>query len=123
MSIEEVIEGNKLIAKFCGYKIWTSPNGNISVEDDGFTGQFAHDDTRFAYHQEWSLLVPAYNMALKIVKDLIGTQMNDLTLNEFHTVKMAMWGGFAADKESHQIYIDKPYKALVNFIKWHNTIK
>jgi len=118
MTVDEILEGNKLIAEFMGYEgqheDWCG--NNIEVED-----QFSETGkSMIAYspNESWRWLMEA---VIKIEDGLFAVEIKD---NHCFISGYRKYEGFTIlHKKSMESKITATYKAVVAFIKWYNTNK
>lgn len=124
---QEIIEGNKLIAKFMGARgyylnedIITYPAGD-NPEPSINNGTATHNIYDLKYHSSWDWLMPVmekigqeYNVRITWCADG-GTKGLDVTYIDRPDVfdkSIADFGGYGA--------IVNTWKCAVKFIEWHN---
>jgi len=116
MSKEEILEGNKLIAKFMGAEV--SQAYSKTKEQDGVMFYYPKDSSpdmfrnlssaSIKYHSSWDWLMPVY---IKIAKEekLWGDYEKSIIIFNIMYDRLG-------DAEG----IDKVYESVVEFIKWYN---
>lgn len=107
MKQNEIIENNKLIAKFM-------EKNNIYIEFERYVNRYGDieyseyfDNDELLYHISWDWLIPVINKITSMdiyfkYKDDLNSQFND--------------GGI----EINVKYIEVTYESVIDFIKWYN---
>lgn len=99
MSEQEILEGNKLIAEFMGYKIPNQTHKlNWIVYKDVFQPML--------FNTSWDWLMPA-------IKECLNKSEENLADWEYYYEQI--------DDSFFQIEIHQTWSAVVEFIKWYNS--
>lgn len=131
MTPEQIINGNKLIADFMGYKTWVAENGTVMAEDDlTYAGHLSHFAC-FQYRNNWNLLVP-------VVEKIEALKNDSINLNKVWTnidgCKCSIWTFFDVNdllrsaendgkfrvKRNGSSKIEATFLAVIDFISWYN---
>jgi len=127
MKEEEIIEYNKLIAKFMGIEI-VKRNGEDAVfmfEDAAFTEHFRCTKHN-TYHSDWNLLMPVIAKINQICKEK-GYPLSNRSREQEHLENQLdnplHWKSWSY----HSIHnlgtdITKEYERVVSFIQWDKSI-
>lgn len=119
MTNEEIIEGNKLIAKFMGGKFRKSKDKNtlnkyFDLKDKGYF----YYENEICYHASWDWIMPVVE---KI--ESFGFYTNILSADNDNK-KHAMHITLVNEEEQYSLWYESKilavYKAVVEFIKWYN---
>jgi len=126
MEDKEIVEGNRLIALFEGYR--EIPNWD--VYDFGYTRHptinvGCYGDIQLEYHRKWGWLMPVVEKIEKIpmedgrgeVNPIVTIECNYCIISQGgeNTIVEVVW----ADEERTKI--QAVWQAAVEFIKWYNT--
>ncbi len=103
---EEIVEGNKLIAIFEGYKFYPKDSINNIQGVYRKKGKLGALHTGFKYHKSWDELNPVVDKISEISK---------------HGVAHDYWKDAESDIRIFREPIQLTYKMVIEFIKWHNT--
>jgi hypothetical protein len=125
MTDQKILEGNKLIAEFLGYKFagdGAKMNFNITKpgEEHWYYGSWEKPDfnehimTEFKYHSSWDWLMPVLKLGKEKIKQA-----------DFNTMQEKAANGRlgAALNEAHNINLGNAHYCLVKFIEWYNQQK
>ena len=104
----KIINGNMLIAKFMGWKVFPTQSRTSALCYKG-KSNIDIPIEMLDYHDDWSLLMPVIK---KIKKSLIGVVANKSFLLEGR-IRNAM----------EKIDIKKTWAAVVKFLEWHIIYK
>jgi len=123
MTESEIIIGNDEICQMIGWVstkayVYQVPNLFPYKEDTGWT-EFNTQDIGF--HCDWNLLIPAYNIALKILAGLTTTQAQLLHDHKNFIVNYGCKNFFHLF--DNQLHISSCWVKLVDFSKWYNSVK
>ena len=128
MTKQEIIEGNKLIAEFMGYKLDGDIVRSAPLDADGFDsydGLVGYKITHAQYDSSWDRLMTVVDKIQKIYE----------TKREFGVIIEITTTHIRISMKSFNYYIDKTsddwipfdikilFKVVVEFIKWYNTQK
>ena len=112
----EVLEGNKLIAEFMGYKLVKKKTLTYKYWEKPIRGEFGDDidvlcsEYKLIYHTSWDWLMPVLQKIAKLViEEDWGNRYNQM---------MTRWKVI-----SHcltELKHDEIYDATLLFIKWYN---
>jgi len=141
MNNEEILEGNKLIAEFMGYKPCFShiiDKYNYTQTVDGFlitgkcnAGNHQEDEyENFAikhliFHYSWDWLMPVVEKIESISELSLNRKCNFHVTIEKHQC-VIMWGiSFTISDiyDYNNSKISTVYKSVIEFIKWYNENK
>ena len=136
MSNTSVIEGNKLIAEFMGAK-WLFQDDAIYhrygwfYELDNTPTKWTslwHDNEHLQYHSSWDWLMPVVEKinALQVPEDSRGVVTYVVTIEPGYCVISAGGEGIVSEEQafdSGEPLIATVYRAVINFIKQHNSQK
>jgi hypothetical protein len=112
MTEQEILEGNKLIAEFMGYKYF--PNNSLN----GIKGVYEKEGkslmliTDFTYHSSWDWLMPV----VEKIGSLECVYHWELTQNTFTIYSDEDFQHFGTD-------IERVCTTIIEFIKWYNDVK
>lgn len=120
MNQKEILEGNKLIAEFMGFKRKEDLQGfatfkNWTIEPFGY-----FNDEGLKYHSYWDWLMPV----VEKVRDsncMISIRFNR-QLNTANTTIACFENKWHKDISISGVGIESTYKAVVGFIEWHNSL-
>lgn len=116
MSNEEIIQGNKLIAEFMGWKL-----GELFEWPNGGKGYVL--ETELKYHTSWDWLMPVVEKINKICREVGGELSNhsrdqkDLENPLDNPRHWKSWSYHNARLSTDIVYV---YNGVVEFIKWYN---
>jgi len=135
MTQQEILEGNKLIARFSGYEYYSLPedrsyNPGWWLKDkhktiNKITHAYlcrSHNDLR--YYNSWDWLMPVVNKISEIHKDLHSDEKYEDLFESLLKLELN-WNSFVYYNNDLRINsnIINNYLDVVNFIKWYNTNK
>ena len=117
MNDKEVLEGNKLIAEFMGYKLITPEMRKRPSTWKYSYWEYKPYDVKFPpieennlkYHKSWEWLIPTLTK--------IGILFDDNP--KIRNVKIINF----LDWDLTELLIEEVYQTIVNFIKWYNKNK
>lgn len=119
MTQEEIIEGNKLIAEFDGYKFVNDdslayPNGYYYYPNDG-CGNSLKELEEFEYNSSWDWLMP-------VIEKIEKTGCCASIINNGCNIKTFISGdnGFNLNACDFESKIQTVYAVVVEYIKWYN---
>ena len=118
MTTEEIVEGNRLIAEFMGYK--QRENGGLFWGNDGLGGLYPKD---LKYHSSWDWLMPVVEKIQHLEDELpvkIDFQIHLLGAVELYIDYKRV---FAMTAFEPGTLINAVYEAILEFIKWYNENK
>lgn len=111
---QNIIEGNKLIAEFMGFKTWTSETGCVIAEDrEGYAGHI-ESFPFIQYHSSWDLLMP---VVAKI--ETLG-YMFEIRKSSIEVAEYKKGGGVLFLLHS-DTKINAVVKGVIRFVTWYNT--
>ena len=132
MSEQEILEGNKLIAQFMGYKYIpfdeTKPkNSPVGWWKDNRVGiinkieknYLCRKHTDLNYYSSWNWLMPV----VEKIDDMKDVRVNDITIGVTSTIIYARSktnSFFKQQNHSGETRIERTYNAVIEFIKWYN---
>lgn len=125
MGKKEIIDVNKLIAKFMGGKECDGGYVKRPSEMDAFKfGKKTYSSSELSYHKQWDWLMPVID---KIESKGFDTVI-DFRYNPYskRKDKMFHWCQIGKDKTADDLYgsgetkILSTYKAVIKFVKWYN---
>lgn len=118
MTTEEIVEGNRLIAEFMGYK--QRENGGLFWGNDGLGGLYPKD---LKYHSSWDWLMP-------VVEKIINSNCSSAELcgewylnSSKYSFSMLNDQTNSCEGNSKNSLIEATWLAVVEFIKWYNENK
>lgn len=125
MEKNEIIEGNKLIAEFDGWKRVGSASSSEDLKDIPFykkfdnNGKVIHDGIYHhpTYHDNWSTLMPVVE---KIGKLTVDNKFVEVELKTNDTCVISIEDVYF-EEEAEDTLIKATWQAVVDFIKWYNT--
>lgn len=128
MNKQEILEGNKLIAEFMGFK-WVKNNpkmiayigieGGWSVPTDSTLYEVGGGNQELYFHSNWNWLMPV----VEKVRDsncMVSIRFNK-QLNTTNTMIACFENKWHKDINTSGVGIESTYKAIVVFIKWYNA--
>jgi len=112
MTEQEILEGNKLIAKFMGAEIDENFARFLNYSNDSVSGRGYHI-FELLYHSSWDWLMPVVEKieSLKEVESAFIIELNYCSI----WVKDNLV--FNTEEKTK---IKSVYKTIIEFIKWHN---
>lgn len=121
---EEVFELNKLIALFMGYtedeiqaEDWCGCNVLVECDITGDKNLVSSD-----YHSSWDWLMPVVEK-IEETEYNYDTRIHYDALEGAYFVDIVDWGNAErACQTSYISRIDAVYKAVIEFIKWYNSL-
>lgn len=130
----DIIEGNKLIAKFMGFKYIpfdpSLPKGHSGWWKDGKVGVINKLEINFLgrthkdlnYHSDWNMLIPVVEKITecKYVDyfSIVPTLGSDIYFKNLEiSVIPDCW---TSCEDTHESIIDCTYKSVIKFITWYN---
>ena len=139
MSEQEIIEGNKLIAEFIGYKF----NGNIVISAPLDKNGFDNYDILTGYNISQAAYNSSWNWLMSVVEKIDNLNISNLNLEESSCVhaeiagshiKISIRHNHTGMEDYHFLYFENDYtdenskilavyKAVIEFIKWYNKQK
>ena len=142
MTNQEIIEGNRLIAEFCGaklgkdgkcefVKIDTNKNGSKTLLPDNY--KFPHWTFAFSwindlkYHSSWDWLMPVVEKIESIKDDYHGKfqvfiNSNQCVIQSINIFKKRK-NDYYFNEYTLGSKIESTYMAVVKFIEWYNKNK
>jgi len=120
MTQEEILEGNKLIAKFMGGKLIKNKyTGNLFSDliVYGINSNVLFHENKLQYHSSWDWLMPVVE---KIEKTIINDM--DITIEIQHNTCF-LNGNFPAVYSESKTKLESTFICIVKFIKWYNKNK
>jgi len=128
MTQEEIIEGNKLIAKFIGFYFRNESTCQpIHGWITGLSTMTYNPDFYLKFHSSWDWLMP--------VVEKINNMNASISINPANvSITTHVIGHILQDDSYHKYYFFKPsgdnytpieatWNAVVDFIKWYNGIR
>lgn len=131
MENKEIIEGNKLIAEFMGYKRHDRSIPSVGCKHWHIKTSGYFEDEELQYHSSWSRLMPVVEKINKDGKYKVRILFDANGVNGIYGCyidKIEWVNNYLQDERiSGFSNIDNPiesvYKAVVRFIKWYNNQK
>lgn len=124
--IEKKIEGNKLIAEFMdGYKRYYSDTLGMVWDHEYYTPPLAGGkcDEDLKYHSSWDWLMPVVEKIESLKFDVRINGVTDHAGGLHQSCYIEDWKSDDVAKYHSSSKIESVYKAVVEFIKWHNKSK
>ena len=109
MTQEEILQGNKLIAKFIGMKY--DSNANVYEDDKNAYGLFS-----LKFHSSWDWLMPVVE---KIENNLVNYSHEVVIFGEHCHINQGKTHDMGYSSKGSKIA--STWSAVVDFIKWYNT--
>ncbi len=110
MEQKEIIEGNKLLAEFCGLE---TVDENWFKSDTKFMGFATHDITDLKFHSDWNWIHEAWDKFRDLAfEDKLSYNAEQLS---YHQVTIAS-----------NIFENTPpetFQSLIEAVQWYNTTK
>lgn len=126
-------KGNKLIAEFMGYKIWTWDNKKYYITMGKSPNDRNYDVENLKFNYDWNWLMP-------VVEKIESIKVGNIKYIDFHIMPDAVIVTNQEDEENPLILINKSeckgsieteftffetkiqavYQAVLKFIKWYN---
>jgi len=125
MTEAEIITGNDEICKMCEFEtskvyVYKVPN-TFPYEREHDTGWSEMNVQAIPFHEDWNLLIGAYNRALELMVKLNPTQKDLLKQDKNFIVNFGTKNFFGLFE--NQLHISSSYIKLTDFAKWYNSIK
>lgn len=127
---EEIIEGNKLIAIFCGAKPCKDWQGYDGFEHDSYyhlqwsnkyqdnLDLFSYRHSELKYDTSFDWIIPAIKKAYDLIQEAENKYPEDLPLDDPRG-----WRAWSYRRPNLSIDIESTWKSLVRFIQWYNDTK
>ena len=123
MKESEIITGNDEICQMLGWvstRVYMYHVPNLfPIEDSKQTTEM--DCQGIPFHQDWNMLIGAYNKALQILAGLTTTQAELLHVDKNFFVQWGAKNFFHLFE--NQLHISSCWIKLVDFSKWYNSVK
>ena len=119
MNINEINEGNRLIAEFIGWK-------NIGMKDLELWQRFPNDmgitTPQCKFHSDWNWLM---SVVEKIIKEYRTDYYNeyDMCQPDLYSVTIGYDAKYSSQGLSKNSLIEATWLAVIELIKWYNTQK
>ena len=119
MTPEEIIEGNKIIALFMGWKVSKHLSSKSFLKKGGFhvinsDGSIMRASDQLKYHSSWEELIP-------VVDKIESTMTSDVVISKDQTIITFTRLNYPTISVKEKGRIENTYLAIVNFIKWYIT--
>jgi hypothetical protein len=125
MTETEIITGNDEICQALGFKsdkvyVYRVPN-TFPFERETDTGWTEFNTQQIGFHQDWNLLIGAYNRMLENLANMTETQRRLLAEEKNFVVSFGVKNFFGIFE--NQLHIASSWIKLVDFCKWYNSVK
>lgn len=120
MTTEQILENNRLIAEFMGWKKSHYPNlpdKMYNLDKDG--EEMGCHISQFSYHNSWNWLIPVVEK-IESLGYVVKIHLKSCFIMS-HDKFIANIGNYISKFHSKASKIDAVYAACVSFIQWFNT--
>lgn len=119
--MKEVVEGNKLIAEFCGHKLFAGQVKFSYPVDGGLKGC---NQSSMKYHTSWDWLMPVVEKIESIgFETLIKSGWNESKEKLMNEVEIRNNQNGLVAWACEISKIESTHQAIVQFIQWYNNSK